>query len=105
MASESSSAKGKSKVGESQPAGNDIFSLHLSEMNYDFNIDELEIHPEEDAQINILTQRSKTQADDRGEEDTAANSQELKSDFFVHHFTKNKNESGTVVSVSCKHCL
>ena len=68
MASESPSAKGKNKVGESQPAGNDIFSfLYSSEMNYDFDTDELEIHPDEEAQVNISTQRSETQAGDRGE--------------------------------------
>ena len=56
MTSESLSVKGKSKVGESQPAGNDIFDfLHSSKMNYSFNIDELEIHPEEEAQVNIPT--------------------------------------------------
>jgi len=40
-------------------------------MNYGLDNDELEIHHEEEEQVNILTQRSETQAGDRGEEDTA----------------------------------
>ena len=61
MASGSLSTKGKSKVGESQPVRNDIFNfLHSSEMNYDFNIDELKIHLEEEAQVIFPTQRSET---------------------------------------------
>jgi len=73
MASESSSAKGKSKVGENQfVVGNNIFSfLQLMEMNYDLDNDELEIHLKKEAQVNIPTQRSKTQARDKSEEDTA----------------------------------
>ena len=75
MASESLSAKGKSKVGESQSAGNDIFSfLQSSKMNYGFDIDELEIYPEEEAQVNIPTQKSEIQTNDRGEEGTATTS-------------------------------
>ena len=60
---------------------------------------------EEEAQVNIPIQRSKTQAGDRDEEDIAAASQKLKSDLFMHHFTKIKNESGMVINVSCKYCL
>ena len=32
--------------------------------------EKLEIHPEEETQVNISTQRSQTQEGDRGEEDT-----------------------------------
>ena len=104
MASGRLSKQGKSKVGESQPAGNDIFSfLQSSEINYGLDTDELEIHPEEEAQVNIPTQRSESQTGNRGEEETSAASQKLKSGLFVYHFTKIKNES-SVVSVSCKHC-
>ena len=73
MASESSSAKGKSNVSENQfVAGNNFFSfLQSMEINYDLNNDELEIHPKKEAQVNILTQRSKTQARNKSEEDTA----------------------------------
>ena len=39
-------------------------------MNYGLDTDELEIHPEEEAQVNIPTQRSETQVGDRDEEDT-----------------------------------
>ena len=41
-------------------------------------------------QFNILTQRSLTQGGDRAEEDTTG--QALKSDLFVRHFTKIKND-------------
>jgi len=50
-------------------------------MNYGLDTYELEIHPEEEAQINVLTQRFETQANDRDEENTAAASQKLKSIF------------------------
>ena len=40
-------------------------------MNYSLDTDELEIHPEEKAQVNISTQISETQISDRGKEDTA----------------------------------
>ena len=84
MASGSSSTKGKSKVGESQPAETDIFSfLQSSKMDYGFDIDELKINPEEEAQVNIPIQRSETRVGNRSEtrvgnrdeEDTAAASQ------------------------------
>jgi len=73
MASGSSLVKGKSKVGENQfVAWNDIFSfLQLAEMNYSLDKDELKIHPEKDAQVNIPTQMSETQTGDRDEEVTA----------------------------------
>ena len=48
--------------------------------------EKLEIHSEEDVQVNIQTQRCQTQKGDRGGEDT--DSQKLKSGLFVHHFTK-----------------
>jgi len=76
-----------------------IFSISCNHRRYGLDIDELE-----EAQVNIPTQRFETHAGDRGEEDTATASQKLKSDLFVYHFTKIKNDSGTVVSVSCKHC-
>ena len=104
MASGSSSVKGKGKIGENLFAdGNDIFGfLQSSEMNYDLDTDELEIHLEEEAQVKIPTQRSETQADDRSEEDSVTASQKLKSDLFVHYFTKIKNDLSTITSVSCK---
>ena len=73
MASGSSLAKGKNKIGENQfVAGNDIFSfLQSTEMNYGLDNDELEIYPKEEEQINIPTEWSETQANDRGEENTA----------------------------------
>ena len=64
------------KVGKSQLAGNDTLNfLQSTEMNYRLDTDELEIHPEEEVQVNILNQGFEIQAGDRGEEDTAAASQ------------------------------
>ena len=73
MSSGSSSARGKRKVGENQSTdGDDIFSyLQSTEMTYDANGDELEIHFKEEQQVNILIQMFEPQEDDRGEEDAA----------------------------------
>ena len=59
-------------------------------MMYDADDDELEIHSEDETQVNIPTQMSETQAGDRGEEDSATPNQKLKSDLFMHHFTKSR---------------
>ena len=45
--------------------------------------------------------RSQTQGGDRGEEDTA--NQKLKSDLFVYHFMKIRNEMSTIFNVNCKY--
>ena len=61
MASDSSPARGKGNVSENQfagGAGDDIFGYMPStpySMMYGANNDELEIHPEEEAQVNIST--------------------------------------------------
>ena len=97
-------AKRNDKVGENQFADeNDIFSfLQSAEMNYGFHNDELEIHLKKEAQVYIPAQRSETQDGDRGEEYTTLGSQKLKSEHYVHHFTKIKND-GKDVSISCKY--
>ena len=64
--------------------------------------EKLVTHPKEKEQLHIPTQRSQPQEGDKDEEDIA--SQKLKSDLFVHHFTKVKNDATTIVNVSCKHC-
>jgi len=65
-------ARGKGKVGENQFAGRDNIFGYLQSTKMMYGADnELELYLEEEAQVNILIQRSKTQAGDRGEEDTA----------------------------------
>ena len=114
MASKSLSAREKGKVDENQFTGRDDIFVYLrstpNSIMYDADDDELEINSKEEARVNISILRSETQADNRGEKDadnrgekyTAIASQKLKFDLFVHHFMKIKNDTNTVVSVSCK---
>ena len=60
-------ARSQGKVDENQFTNEDDFFGYLqsAEMMYGANDDELEIHPEEEAQVNISTQRSETQVGDK----------------------------------------